>query len=98
MTSPNSLETLVWFLLMVAVAVFVELVFPKAKPKRKPGASDPKLLARHRRINERSLWNDRGFTLPQMLWGIAAFTGVLLFLPVVCFIITTVMGAQEPRW
>ncbi len=40
----------------------------------------------------------QGFTLPQMLWGLAAFTGVLLFLPVVCFIITALMGAQEPRW
>jgi len=39
-----------------------------------------------------------GCTLLQMLAGIALFSGVLLFIPAVAFIVFTVMGAEEPKW
>lgn len=39
-----------------------------------------------------------GYTLPQVLWACACFTGVLLFIPACYAIAVIVMGAQEPRW
>lgn len=39
-----------------------------------------------------------GYCLTELLAAMALLTGVLLFIPLIAFIVTAVFGAQEPRW
>ncbi len=77
---------------IICIGVALGLLKRPAPPQR-----DEQLHARHRRIRDQQL-GDGGYALPQVLWCITAFTGVLLFIPIIGFIIIVVFGTSEPRW
>lgn len=93
---PSVAETVLGMITLMVCACLLARLRKPAAPVR-----DEQLIRRHRRIREHQLgeaYRNDGHTLPQALMAMAMLTGVLLFIPIVVFIITTVMGAQEPRW
>lgn len=97
-TPSSASETVVWFVLLLILAAFC--ISMQRKP-HSPPRIDWKLQAKHRRIQRDQLgeaYRDDGYTLPEVLCAVALLSAALLFIPAVCFIITALMGMDEPKW
>lgn len=104
-------STLVWFLALIIIA-FLVIILKKPQSSfdhrktRKPDNQWRGFIQRmnaldHRKVrmpDARRNRRRRGHAEPSLLLVISVFTAVLLFIPVVAFILTAVMGMGEPRW